>query len=58
MEVKKPLAERIFRNWKTSVIGLTILIGSLAMVYFEKASLGEAGVFLGIGFGLFFLKDK
>ena len=56
--MEKPLAERIFKNWKTSIIGLIVLLGSLGMVYFEKATLGEAGVFLGIGFGLFFIKDK
>lgn len=56
--VKKSLIDRIFKNWKTSVIGAVIILGSLTLVYFEKASLTEAGAFIVAGIGLFFLKDQ
>lgn len=52
------LIDRIFKNWKSSVIGLLILVGSLTTVFLDKASLTEAGAFIVMGIGFFFLKDK
>lgn len=52
------MIDRIFKNWKTSLIGLIILIGSMALVYFEKATLIEAGTFIGTAIVLFFMKDE
>jgi len=51
------LTDRIFQNWKTTALGAVIVLGALALVWVGKASLTEAGAFIGIGIGLFFLKD-
>jgi len=51
------MIERLFKNWKTSLIGLLIIVGSMTLVFFEKASLTEAGLFMAGGISLFFLKD-
>ena len=49
--------ERIFTNWKTSVLGALLMCASFAFVLWEKATLTEAGAFLGVAFTLFFIKD-
>jgi hypothetical protein len=51
------MLERIFRNWKTTVIGLTILVVSLVFVWFERATLTEVSVFLMGGFAFLFSND-
>lgn len=51
------IIDRVFKNWKTSLIGILILGGSLATVFVGKASLTEAGAFIVMGIGFFFLKD-
>ena len=48
---------RIFNNWKTSVLGAVLMCASFAFVLWEKATLTEAGAFLGVAFALFFTKD-
>lgn len=48
---------RIFDNWKTSVLGALLMCASFAFVFWEKATLTEAGAFLGVAFALFFSKD-
>ena len=48
---------RIFDNWKTSVLGALLMCASFAFVLWEKATLTEAGAFLGVAFALFFTKD-
>ena len=48
---------RIFDNWKTSVLGAVLMCASFAFVLWEKATLTEAGAFLGVAFALFFTKD-
>ena len=35
--------DRIFKNWRTTALGTTVIIASLLLVYFEKATLTEAG---------------
>lgn len=52
------LIDRIFKNWKTSIIGCLILVGSLTAVFIGKATLTEAGLFIVTGIGFFFLKDN
>lgn len=52
------LIDRIFKSWKTSLIGLLVILGSLGLVYAEKASLTEALAFIVGGIGLFFIKEK
>ena len=56
--ISKGIIDRIFKSWKTSLIGLLIILGSLGLVYAEKASLTEALAFIIGGIGLFFIKEK
>jgi hypothetical protein len=51
------MIDRIVKNWKTSFAGALILIVSVSAVYFDKATLTEAGAFMVVGFTLFFVKD-
>ena len=48
---------RVFKNWKTSLVGLIILIGSLVVVGLGKATLLEAGGFIVAAGGFFLAKD-
>lgn len=48
---------RVFKNWKTSLAGLIILIGSLVVVGLGKATLLEAGGFIVAAGGFFLAKD-
>lgn len=52
------MIDRIFKNWKSTLIGLLIIAGSLAAVYTDKATLTEAGAFITMGLAFFFLKDQ
>lgn len=52
------VVERIFKNWKTTLVGVLILAGALGAVFTDKATLTEAGAFIVLGVGFFFLKDK
>lgn len=52
------MIERIFKNWKTTLLGLLIIISALGFVYLEKATLTEAGAFMAAGIALFFAKDS
>lgn len=52
------VVDRIFKNWKTTSIGALIVIGSLGAVFTDRATLTEAGAFIVMGVGFFFLKDK
>ncbi len=51
------MIDRLFRNWKTTVIGSVVLITCFAFVWFGAATLSELGVFLAGGFTMLFLKD-
>lgn len=51
------IIDRIFKNWKTTTIGLVILVPSLAAVFMGKATLTEAGVFIMTGLSCFGFKD-
>jgi hypothetical protein len=52
------MLERIFSSWKTTVIGLVILVVSLVFVWFERATLTEVSIFLMGGFAFLFTKDS
>ena len=52
------MIDRIFKNWKTTVIGLAIIVMSGGAVYLDKASLTESSAFIVTGITLFFVKDK
>ena len=51
------MVERIFKNWKTSLIGLLLIIGGVSMFFLDKAMLTEAGAFITVSMTLFFVKD-
>jgi hypothetical protein len=51
------MIDRIFNNWKTTLIGLAIIVGSIALVYLQRAALSEALAFITGGVALFFTKD-
>ena len=52
------LIERIFKNWKTTVLGLAMILACFVLVFLEKASLTEASVFIVGGFTMLFLRDS
>lgn len=52
------MIDRIFKNWKTTTLGIGVIIASFVLVYFEKTTLSEVSVFLGGGFMMLFIKDK
>ena len=49
--------DRIFKNKKTTTLGILLILGALILVGFEKASLTEAGAFIVAGIGSIFSKD-
>lgn len=49
--------DRVFKNWKTSMVGVIIMGGSIGTVFTGKATLTEAGAFIVLAIGFFFLKD-
>lgn len=51
------MKERIFKNWKTTLTGLLMLAGGLALVGMGKATLTEYVVFAPVCFALIFVKD-
>lgn len=51
------MIDRLFRNPKTTIIGLLVMVVSFVFVWFGKASLTEVGVFITGGFAMLFLKD-
>lgn len=52
------MIDRIFKNWKSTIVGLSAMIASFVLVFLEKATLTEVSVFLGGGFMMLFIKDK
>ena len=51
------MKERLFKNWRTTSLGLILLGVGIAMLLTGKASLTEFAVFLPFVFGLMFIKD-
>jgi len=51
------LIERIFKNPKTTVLGLLMVGLCFVLVFYEKATLTEVSAFLMGAFALMFLKD-
>jgi hypothetical protein len=49
---------RVFQNWKTSSLGMGLMLISLVLVWFGKASLSDCGTFIGGAIVLFFSKDE
>jgi len=51
------LIERIFKNPKTTLLGLLIMGLCFVLVFYERATLTEVSAFLLGAFSLLFLKD-
>jgi hypothetical protein len=51
------IIERIWRDPKTTILGLIIIGLCFVLVFYEKASLTEVSAFLMGAFALMFLKD-
>ena len=52
------MIDRILKSWKTTAIGVLIIAMAGGAVYFDKATLTEAGAFMVLGMGMFFAKDR
>ena len=52
------MIDRIFRNPKTTTIGLILMALGMILVWFEKATLAEYSAFLMGGFALMMSKDE
>jgi hypothetical protein len=51
------IKERIFANWKTTALGIAVLIAGLVLVYLEKASMAELTAFVSGALVLLISKD-
>jgi hypothetical protein len=51
------MIERLFRSPKTTLLGLIVMVLCFLLVFLEKATLTEVGVFVMGGFSMLFLKD-
>jgi hypothetical protein len=54
----KPVIDRLFVSWKTTVLGVGILAVCFLLVFLDKASLTEVSTFTLGGFYLLFLKEE
>lgn len=52
------MIDRILKNWKTTAIGVLILLVCFALVFLDKATLTEVSLFIGGGFFVLFSKDS
>lgn len=57
VENPKKMIDRIFKNWKTTLLGVGLIIAGLLFVWFEKATLTELTAFIGSGLVLMLVKD-
>lgn len=51
------MKERVFKSWRTSILGIGLIIAALAAVFVGRATLTEAALVLPISFTLIFIKD-
>lgn len=51
------MKSRIFDHYITTILGVLLIIATLVLVFKNKATLPEAGMFLTIAGGLVFSKD-
>jgi len=51
------MKERVFKNWRTSLLGAILIVGALAAVFVGRATLTEAALVLPVAFTLIFIKD-
>jgi hypothetical protein len=55
--MKNKLIDLIFVNWKTTTVGLGLMLVAFTLVAMDKASLAEVGGFFAIALPLLFIKD-
>lgn len=53
----KKLVDLIFVNWKTTTLGVSLMVASLVLVGMGMANLSEVGGFFAIALPLLFMKD-
>lgn len=51
------MIDRIFKNWKTSLLGLILILSAITSVYMKLSTWTEVSSFLGLSMALFFSKD-
>jgi hypothetical protein len=51
------VTNRIVQNWKTTLLGVMVALLSLALVYFDKATLTEVALILPFVITLIWAKD-
>jgi hypothetical protein len=51
------MIDRIFKNWKTSLLALILILSAITSVYMKLSTWTEVGAFLGLSMALFFAKD-
>lgn len=56
--LKAGLKKRIIQSWKASLLGILLLIVGLVLVFTEKATLTEFGIFLPTCLMLIYVKDS
>jgi hypothetical protein len=55
--MKNKLIDLIFVNWKTTTVGLGLMVAAFVLVAMGMASLSEVGGFFAIALPLLFIKD-
>lgn len=55
--MKDKLIDLIFVNWKTTTVGLGLMLVAFTLVAMDKASLAEVGGFFAVALPLLFVKD-
>jgi|WetSurMetagenome_2_1015567.scaffolds.fasta_scaffold180722_3 hypothetical protein len=51
------MKNRLLKNWKTTLVGIILLMAGLVFVAIGKATLTEYAAIAPLGFTLLFLKD-
>ena len=51
------MIDRIFKNWKTSLLALILILTAILSVFMKISTWTEVGAFLGLSMALFFAKD-
>lgn len=51
------MIDRIFKNPKTTVLGLFLILSSVLTVFMKLSTWTEVSAFLGLSMALFFAKD-
>lgn len=51
------MIDRVFKNFKTTIVGVIMFITGAIFVATDKASLTEFSAFIAAAFALFFTKD-